>query len=160
MTTEQIHDVAIVGAGAAGLSAAVALARSRRSVIVVEVVRGAVRELRAEGGVLRAVVLDDGHAFPVDAVAVAPRFAARAELYEQLGGTLTDDPKGTFITADPTGRTAVPGVWAAGNVSDLAAMVSVAAGAGVMAGAALNAALVAEDATTAVRTRTLTSAHR
>jgi thioredoxin reductase len=123
----------------------------------VEVVSGAVRELRAEDGVLRAVVLDDGHAFAVDAVAVAPRFAARGELYRQLGGTLTDDPKGTFVPADPTGRTAIPGVWAAGNASDLAAMVSVASGAGVMAGAALNADLVAEDAATAVRRRRLTT---
>jgi len=36
MSTSLTHDVAIVGGGAAGLSAAVALARSLRSVVVVD----------------------------------------------------------------------------------------------------------------------------
>jgi thioredoxin reductase (NADPH) len=88
-------------------------------------------------------------------VAVAPRFVARAELFEQLGGVPTEHPNGTFIAADPTGRTAVPGVWAAGNASNLAAMVVAAMGAGVMTAAAVNADLVAEDADAAVRARRL-----
>jgi thioredoxin reductase len=126
----------------------------------VQVVRGTVRELRDTDNRLQAVVLDDGHTFAVDAVTVAPRFVAQADLYEQLGGTVTDHPHGRFLETDPTGRTPIPGVWAAGNVSNLAAMVSVAAGAGVMAGAALNADLVAEDAATAVRSRALATARR
>jgi thioredoxin reductase len=118
----------------------------------VRVVSGVVQRLRGEDGV-RAVVLEDGQELLVDAVTVAPRFVARADLYEQLGGTLTDHPHGAFIGTEPMGRTEIPGVWAAGNASDLSAMVAVAAGAGVMAGAAINADLVAEDAAAAVRAR-------
>ena len=53
---------------------------------------------------------------------------------------------GTFIETGVMGQTAVPGVWAAGNTADLAAMVTVSMGAGVQAGAAVNADLVAQDA--------------
>jgi thioredoxin reductase len=51
---------------------------------------------------------------------------------------------------DGTGRTAVPGVWVAGNVADLAATVAGAASAGLLAGAAINNDLVAEDTRVAV----------
>ncbi len=119
----------------------------------IRVVPGVVHGLRGENDAVRAVVLDDGREFGVDAAIVAPRFIARADLYEQLGGTLTDHPNGLFIAAGPMGQTELPGVWAAGNASDLAAMVSVAAGAGVVAAAAINADLVAQDAGAAVRAR-------
>ncbi|GAA4069776.1 NAD(P)/FAD-dependent oxidoreductase [Actinomadura miaoliensis] len=119
----------------------------------IQVVDGTVDRLRIEDGALRAVVLEDGHEFGVDAVAVAPRFVARSDLYEQLGGTPTDQPAGAFIATDPMGRTEIPGVWAAGNSTDLGAMVAAATGAGVVAAAAINADLVAEDAATAVWAR-------
>lgn len=119
----------------------------------VRVVSGVVERLRVENDALRTVVLDDGQEFDVDALAVAPRFVARADLYEQLGGALAEHPAGALIETDPMGRTEIPGVWAAGNARDLAAMVSAAAGAGVMAAAAINADLVAEDAAAAVRAR-------
>lgn len=119
----------------------------------VRVVVGAVDRLSHADGELRAVVLADGHEFELDAVAVAPRFVARADLYEQLGGALTEHPHGTYLAAGPQGRTDLPGVWAAGNVSDLSAMVSVASGAGVVTAAAINADLVAEDVGAAVARR-------
>ncbi|MBD5785861.1 NAD(P)/FAD-dependent oxidoreductase [Cellulosimicrobium terreum] len=122
----------------------------------VRVVEGTVARLDADGpdGGLRAVVLADGTSFPVDAVAVAPRFVARGELFEQLGGTLEEHPMGgRFVPADPRGATALPGVWAAGNTSDLSAMVGASAAAGVMAGATINAELVAQDAARAVEHR-------
>lgn len=120
----------------------------------IRVVGGVVQRLRGEDDALRAVVLDDGNESGVDALTVAPRFIARAELYEQLGGSVTEHPMGTFIETGPMGRTEIPGVWAAGNVSDLGAMVAAATGAGVAAGAAINADLVAEDAGAVVRART------
>jgi thioredoxin reductase (NADPH) len=83
----------------------------------IPVVTGVVDRLCIEDDVLRAVVLEDGHELAVDALAVAPRFVARSGLYEQLGGELTQHPTGSFISADPMGRTDLPGVWAAGNVS-------------------------------------------
>jgi thioredoxin reductase len=49
-----------------------------------------------------------------------------------------------------THRTEVPGVWAAGNVADLAAQVGGSAAAGAMAGAQINADLVMEEARRAV----------
>ncbi len=98
--------------------------------LVIRVVGGVVHRLHSENDVLRAVVLHDGHEFPVDALTVAPLFIARADLYEKLGGTLTDHPTGAFITTGPMGRTEIPGVWAAGNVSDLVAMVAAATGTG------------------------------
>ncbi|WP_026534722.1 NAD(P)/FAD-dependent oxidoreductase [Arthrobacter sp. H14] len=119
----------------------------------IQVVNGTVQRLGSGNGVLQTVVLEDGHEFEVDAVAVGPRVVARADLYEQLGGALTEHPMGAFIEAGPMGRTEIPGVWTAGNVNDLPAMVSVSSGAGVMAGAAINADLVAEDARTAVELR-------
>ena len=53
----------------------------------------------------------------------------------------------------PTGQTGVPGVWVAGNVTDLAAQVGGAAAAGALAGARINADLVAEETRQAVATR-------
>src|SRR5438105_1037514 len=62
---------------------------------------------------------------------------------------------GEFLAvSDATGLTDVPGVWVAGNVTDLAASVVVAAAGGASAAAAINADLVAED------TRLAVSAHR
>jgi SAM-dependent methyltransferase len=57
---------------------------------------------------------------------------------------------GTAVPVDATGATAVPGVWAAGNVTDLRAQVIGSAAAGLMAGAGINADLVADDARRAV----------
>ncbi len=120
----------------------------------VEVVTGVVDRLRVASGTLRAVVLADGHEQRVDAVVVAPRFEARGDLYRQLGGEVNEHPmSGTFVETDPMGRTAVAGVWAAGNARDLQAMVSAASADGVRAGAAVNADLVAEDAAAAVQAR-------
>src|SRR5690606_41806926 len=55
--------------------------------------------------------------------------------------------------ADATGRTDVPGVWAAGNVTELSAQVAPAAAAGLGAGAQINADLVAEETRQAVAAR-------
>jgi thioredoxin reductase len=57
---------------------------------------------------------------------------------------------GAHIPADPAGRTEVPGVWAAGNVTDLGAQVGAAAAAGALAGAVINADLVEEETRQAV----------
>ncbi|UYM06674.1 NAD(P)/FAD-dependent oxidoreductase [Solicola gregarius] len=118
----------------------------------IRLVVGNVDRLRADGDHLNAVVVD-GRDFPVDAAAVAPRFIARSDLYEQLGGTVTEHPMGVFIETEPMGRTPIAGVWAAGNASDLSAMVAASNGAGLGAAAAINADLVDEDAELAVRER-------
>jgi len=60
---------------------------------------------------------------------------------------------GESIPADATGRTAVPGVWAAGNVTDLGAGVIASAAAGTTVAAQLNADLVLEDTQRALADR-------
>jgi hypothetical protein len=57
---------------------------------------------------------------------------------------------GRFIETDAMGATAVPGVYAAGNVSNLMAQVITAAAEGVMAGARINADLIEEETQWAV----------
>jgi hypothetical protein len=51
------------------------------------------------------------------------------------------------------GATAVPGVWVAGNATDLTAQVGAAAAAGALAGAPINADLTTADAQAALAAR-------
>ena len=60
---------------------------------------------------------------------------------------------GSYVPAGPAGDTAVPGVWAAGNVADLKAQVISSAAAGLNTAAAINAGLIEEDAREAVAAR-------
>lgn len=94
---------------------------------------------------LDGVELSDGTVLDADAVVVAPRFVVRGDLYERLGGTLAQTPMGAVVETGPMGATAIPGVWAAGNNTTLNAVVTVAMGEGVSAGAAINADLVMAD---------------
>ena len=58
------------------------------------------------------------------------------------------DATGQRISStDPTGRTTVPGVWVAGNATDLAAQVGTAAAQGAWAAAQLTMDLVEEEST-------------
>jgi thioredoxin reductase len=82
-----------------------------------------------------------------DALFVPPRFVPNDTLLLGLGCAV--DHKG-WVTVDATGRTSVPGVWAAGNVVDPRAQVITAAGAGSAAAIATNADLVREDVERAV----------
>ncbi|NIZ93208.1 NAD(P)/FAD-dependent oxidoreductase [Kineococcus rubinsiae] len=114
----------------------------------VEVLPGTVRGVGGTDGDLRVDL--DGTEVAVGALVVGPYFRARAEVFTQLGGTLERSPYGEFVPTGPGGATAVPGVWAAGNVADPMAMVQAASAAGVMAGAAVNGDLVAAGAAAAV----------
>ncbi|WP_313818408.1 NAD(P)/FAD-dependent oxidoreductase [Citricoccus sp.] len=93
---------------------------------------------------LTGVRLSGGGLLSAEVVVVAPRMLARTEAFDSLGLRLEENPMGRFLSVDPAGRTSVPGVWAAGNASDLSAQVGAAAAAGTMAGAQLNAELVME----------------
>lgn len=124
----------------------------------VRVVDGTVAGLRVEDDVLTGVRLESGRVLPAGAVVVATRMDARHDLLAGLGleaAELTVGRRvvGTHLSVDADGRTAVPGVWAAGNVADLRAQVVGAAAGGVVAAAALNADLTAEDTRAAVERR-------
>ena len=118
----------------------------------ITVVTGAVAALEIADDRLVGVRLDDGTVVARDVLAVAPRMVARGGVLAALGLTPVPHPSGMgdHVPADATGRTDVPGVWVAGNVTDVAAQVGAAAAAAAIAGAHINADLVAEDTRDAV----------
>ena len=112
------------------------------------VVEGSIEQLVIDDDHLRGVQMDDGCVVPRDALFVPPRFVPNNHLLVGLGCNVDGDG---WVTADNTGRTSVPGVWAAGNLVDPRAQVITAAGAGSAAAIALNADLVEDDVRNAVR---------
>jgi thioredoxin reductase len=120
----------------------------------VRIVRGEVAGLEGAADVR----LVTGELVARDAVVVSPLFTADAGLLAGLGATpvpqeMHGSVMGSYLPADPTGRTDVPGVWVAGNAGDLIAQVIVAAAQGLRAGAMINADLIAEDTARAVAER-------
>jgi thioredoxin reductase len=129
--------------------------REQLSALGIAVIEGTVAQVEASEGGLTGVRLADGTGVPLDALIVAPRMTARAELLAPLGlspaeMTMGGQVIGTYIEADPSGATSVPGVWVAGNLAAIQAQVITAAAAGLTAGAAINADLAAQDANRAV----------
>jgi thioredoxin reductase len=119
----------------------------------IAVVPGEVAALEVADDRLTGVRLADQTMVACDAVVVSSRMVARAAFLDSLGLRAVPHPGGVgeHIEADLTGRTGVPGVWAAGNVTDLTAWVGTSAAAGAMAGAQINADLVMEETNEAVR---------
>jgi thioredoxin reductase len=117
----------------------------------IAIVAGEVAAVESTDDGITGVRLADGSVTPVGAVAVATRMVARAGLLGKLGLRPVEHPTGAgeYVPAEVGGRTEVPGVWVAGNVTDVTAQVGAAAAAGAMAGAMINADLVTEEATTA-----------
>lgn len=118
----------------------------------ITVVHGPVRSLRVDNDRLTGVVLADGSLVPVDAVATAPRFVARTAAFADLGLKAVQHPMGMgeYLETDADGATGVPGVWAAGNVTDLRAQVLSSAAAGAWTGVMINSELMAEELEAAV----------
>ena len=117
----------------------------------IRVVEGLVNEWKPNEGAR----LVDGSLIPRDVLAVGARVTLRAEFLADLGLTPVEHPMGfgVHIPVDATGRSDVPGVWLAGNVTDPSAQVGSAAAAGAWAGAQINADLIAEDVRLAVEAR-------
>jgi thioredoxin reductase len=117
----------------------------------VRLVDGEVAAVEVAGDRLTGVRLRSGEVVPCEVVTVQPRFTARSEVLASLGLETAelrvgDHVMGTYVPADPTGATSVPGVWVAGNVAELQAQVISAAAAGLHAAARINADLAEEDA--------------
>ncbi|MCX5387111.1 NAD(P)/FAD-dependent oxidoreductase [Streptomyces sp. NBC_00083] len=124
----------------------------------VGVVTGEVAALETRDGRLHGVRLASGELMMRQALAVATKLVPRAGVLAPLGLEPVDleiagAVVGAHIAADPFGATEVPGVWVAGNVASPMDQVVAAAAAGVRAGAALNADLVAEETRRAVEAR-------
>jgi thioredoxin reductase len=116
----------------------------------IRVIPGPVTAVEVTDDHLSGVRLGDGTVIARSALVVAPRFVANSAVLADLGLTPVPHPMGAHvgesIPADPTGKTDVPGVWAAGNVTNPMAQVMAAAAAGALAGAGINGELVQEDA--------------
>ncbi|MFT4108505.1 FAD-dependent oxidoreductase [Propionicimonas sp.] len=133
-----IDDVALAGLRAAGVPV--------ENTEVSRIVSGA-------DGHLRGVELVDGRLLPADAVAVGPRFRARAETLAGVGLRTTAHPSGAgdFLEVDQVGATAVPGIYAAGNLTDPSLQVLPSAAQGSQVGAMIAFSLAAEDLDDTVR---------
>jgi thioredoxin reductase len=106
----------------------------------IRIVDGEVGALVVEDDRLQGVVLGDGRVVEHAALFLRPPLRPRL-----LGLDVELDELG-FVHVDGTGRTSVPGVWAAGNVANPRAQVITAAGEGSAAAIAVNNDLVQEDA--------------
>nr|WP_173035512.1 NAD(P)/FAD-dependent oxidoreductase [Phytohabitans flavus] len=118
----------------------------------VRVVEGEVVAVEVDGDRVAGLRLAGGEVVAREVVAVTSRMVASSPVLADLGLKPVEHPMGAGMAypAGPTGQTDVPGVWVAGNVTDLMAQVISAAAQGVMAGAAINHDLVDEDADRAV----------
>ena len=122
---------------------------ARLRALGIDVVEGPVSRVLDEAGTLTGVEVPGG-TVRADAVVVASFVEPRSPLLTSLGLDLTDlEMMGRVmarsVAADPVGRTAVPRVWAAGNLTDPMSQVVMAAAAGVRTGAMVNAEMVTED---------------
>ncbi|MGV9835854.1 NAD(P)/FAD-dependent oxidoreductase [Nocardia niigatensis] len=118
----------------------------------IHVVTGEIDAVEITDDHVSGVRLSDGTVVPREILAAPSRMVARTTFLADLGLTPTLHPTGAgeYIPADPTGRTEIPGVWAAGNVTDISAQVGNSAAGGAMAGAHINADLVTEETRLAV----------
>jgi thioredoxin reductase len=108
----------------------------------------------ADDGGIAGVRLADGQVVARRVLAVATTMLARTDGLEGLGLPMADLPeeraRGRHVVTGMAGTTTVPGVWVAGNATDLAAQVGASAAAGALAGAHLNADLVMADTAAAL----------
>ncbi|MGV9765342.1 NAD(P)/FAD-dependent oxidoreductase [Micromonospora tulbaghiae] len=121
----------------------------------VPMVEGEVAAVEVDGDRLTGVRLRDGRTVDREVLTVAPRMVARTGFLAGLGLRPQPHPSGMgeYLAADESGRTDVPGVWVAGNVTDLSAQVGAAAAAGARTAAMINADLVNEETRRAVEAR-------
>ena len=111
----------------------------------IPVIEGGIASLEIIDDTLTGVRLDDGQVVAVDAAVVATPMVARTELFAGIGLEPTAHPAGAFIETESFGLTSVPGVWVAGNATDIGAQVSGAAAAGALAAQHINTDLIFKD---------------
>ncbi|WP_128381559.1 NAD(P)/FAD-dependent oxidoreductase [Streptomyces cavernae] len=100
-----------------------------------------------DGGALAGVRLTDGTFVGRRILAVATQMRARTEGLDGLKLPMEDlpDNMGRRFNSAMAGTTEIPGVWVAGNATDLTAQVGASAAAGALAGSHINALLAAAD---------------
>ena len=102
-----------------------------------------------EDGTVAGVRLTGGQVVARRVLAVATQMHARTEGLDALKLPMEDLPDhmgvGRRFASGLAGTTEVPGVWVAGNATDLVAQVGASAAAGALAGAHINAMLATAD---------------
>ncbi|MET7673410.1 NAD(P)/FAD-dependent oxidoreductase [Streptomyces seoulensis] len=134
-----------------------AATRARFAARGIRVVDTPVTEVVDDGtGALSGVRLADGQFVARRVLAVASRLEARTQGLAELGLPLEElpDGMGRRYASGAAGVTDVPGVWVAGNATDLTAQVGAAAAAGALAGAHINALLALADTDAALAAHT------
>ena len=111
------------------------------------------RIVTGDDGHVAAVELCDGERIAADAVAVGARFEVRAEPFASLGLTPAEHPTGlgNLVETDSTGATSVPGLYAAGNLTDPTHQLLQAAADGSRVGAMISSSLAHDDLEAATR---------
>jgi len=120
----------------------------------VDIIEGHVdRIVTGTDGRVSSVELANDTRIDADAVVVGPRFRARAEPFASLGLQLVAHPSGLgeVVETDATGATGIPGLYAAGNVTDPSQQVLQAAANGSWVGSMISFSLAHEDLRAAVR---------
>jgi thioredoxin reductase len=124
----------------------------------IAIIAGEVTALEVRDDRLVGVRLHSGQVVPRQALVVASELVVRSELLGELGLeptalTVGGHTLGSYVAGDGSGATSVAGVWVAGNVAEPMGQVIGAAAAGLKAGAAINADLIAEEIAQAVAAR-------
>ena len=126
--------------------------------IGVRFTHGTPQQVVVDGDDLVGLRLADGSVLERDAIVVASQPHVRADFLGPLG----IEPKpfemngttfGSVIDIEPSGATAVPGIFAAGNATDIAMILVASAAHGVRVGAWINAEMASADAVRAVQSR-------
>lgn len=130
----------------------------RMAAIGVRIEHGTPQEVVTDGDRLVGLRLADGSVLERDAIVVGARPQVRLEFLGSLGLEPQEvefggAPMGTVIPVDAMGATTVPGLYAAGNATDISLTLIGSAAHGNRVGAFINADLAAEDADRAVAER-------
>ncbi|HWG26803.1 NAD(P)/FAD-dependent oxidoreductase [Actinospica sp.] len=132
-------------------------ARTRFAARGIRVIDTPIAEVESSPQGITGVRLTDGQLVPRRILAVATTLLTRADGLEGLALPMEDLPggMGRRLVSGMAGTTDVPGVWVAGNATDLMAQVGASAAAGALAGAHMNADLAIADTEAAVRAAAL-----
>jgi thioredoxin reductase/SAM-dependent methyltransferase len=119
--------------------------RSRLRSRGIRLVDDPVIEVMGESGVLKAVRTAHGEVIEVDAIFTAGAAKPHDGFLASLDLARAENPLGTFLAVDQTGKTSHDRIWAIGNVVTPGANVPMSIAAGSLTGGAVNMALVTED---------------
>ncbi|GAA5109021.1 NAD(P)/FAD-dependent oxidoreductase [Alloalcanivorax gelatiniphagus] len=130
----------------------------KMSAIGVRIELGTPQEVVTDGDALVGLRLADGSVLERQAIVVASKPHVRADFLAPLGiepqpFEMNGVAFGSVIATEPTGATAVPGIFAAGNATDISMTLMASAAHGTRVGAWINGELAGEDAARAVAER-------